>query len=55
VPGVWAAGNVTNASLQVVGAAAEGNAAGGGINMELIMEDLRLALKSSEGPEASEA
>lgn len=40
VPGVWAAGNVANPSLQVVGAAAAGNIAGGAINMDLIMEDV---------------
>jgi thioredoxin reductase len=40
VPGVWAAGNITNSSLQVVGAAAAGNLAGGGINMDLILEDV---------------
>jgi thioredoxin reductase len=40
VPGVWAAGNVANPSLQVVGAAAAGNVAGGAINMDLIMEDV---------------
>jgi thioredoxin reductase len=37
--GVWAAGNVTNASIQVIGAAAAGNLAGASINMDLIQED----------------
>lgn len=36
---VWAAGNLTDASLQVIGAAAAGSRAGAGINADLINED----------------
>jgi len=44
VPGVFAAGNVTDARTQVITAAAAGLAAGAGINADLIAEDTRLAV-----------
>jgi thioredoxin reductase len=43
VPGVWAAGNVTNPMAQVMAAAAAGALAGAGINGELVQEDARAA------------
>jgi thioredoxin reductase len=39
VPGVWAAGNVTDLGAQVGGAAAAGAMAGAAINMDLVAED----------------
>ena len=39
VPGVWAAGNVTDLGAQVGGAAAAGALAGAAINMDLVTED----------------
>ncbi|WP_405929454.1 NAD(P)/FAD-dependent oxidoreductase [Streptomyces griseus] len=44
VPGVWAAGNVTRLTEQVIGAAAAGLMAGGAINGDLIAEDTRDAV-----------
>lgn len=44
VPGVWAAGNVTNPQVQVISAAAAGLAAGAAINVDLIAEDTRAAV-----------
>ncbi|OCC13006.1 NAD(P)/FAD-dependent oxidoreductase [Streptomyces sp. PTY087I2] len=44
VPGVWAAGNVTRLTEQVIGAAAAGLMAAGAVNGDLIMEDTRLAV-----------
>ncbi|MGW3332787.1 NAD(P)/FAD-dependent oxidoreductase [Streptomyces rubiginosohelvolus] len=43
-PGVWAAGNVTRLTEQVIGAAAAGLMAGGAVNGDLIAEDTRLAV-----------
>ncbi|MFD5694584.1 NAD(P)/FAD-dependent oxidoreductase [Streptomyces rubiginosohelvolus] len=43
-PGVWAAGNVTRLTEQVIGAAAAGLMAGGAVNGDLITEDTRLAV-----------
>jgi thioredoxin reductase/SAM-dependent methyltransferase len=42
VPGVWAAGNITDLNAQVMGAAAGGAAAASAINADLIAEDTRL-------------
>ncbi|MFE2653466.1 NAD(P)/FAD-dependent oxidoreductase, partial [Streptomyces sp. NPDC059346] len=42
VPGVWAAGNVTRLTEQVIGAAAAGLMAAGAVNGDLIAEDTRL-------------
>lgn len=44
VPGVWAAGNVSNLMAQVGGAAAAGAMAGAHINGDLIAEETRLAV-----------
>ncbi|WP_420709916.1 NAD(P)/FAD-dependent oxidoreductase [Streptomyces sp. NRRL B-1347] len=46
VPGVWVAGNVTDLSAQVGGAAAAGAAAGAQINADLVTEDTRLAVEA---------
>ncbi|MFJ2025589.1 NAD(P)/FAD-dependent oxidoreductase [Streptomyces sp. NPDC087897] len=43
-PGVWAAGNVTRLTEQVIGAAAAGLMAAGAVNGDLIAEDTRLAV-----------
>ena len=43
VPGVWAAGNVTDLSAQVGGAAAAGALAGAAINADLVAEDAQRA------------
>ncbi|MER6626278.1 NAD(P)/FAD-dependent oxidoreductase [Streptomyces sp. NPDC000931] len=44
VPGVWAAGDVTSPSAQVVGSAAAGNRAGAAINADLVMAEAEHAL-----------
>ena len=44
VPGVFAAGNVSNPMAQVMPSAAAGLAAAGGINFDLITEETRLAV-----------
>ena len=44
VPGVWVAGNVTDLSAQVGGAAAAGAMAGAGINADLVAEDATRAV-----------
>ena len=44
VPGVWAAGNLTNPQTQVVSSAGAGLAAGAAINGDLIAEDTRAAV-----------
>ncbi|SCE59324.1 Thioredoxin reductase [Streptomyces sp. Termitarium-T10T-6] len=43
-PGVWAAGNVTRLTEQVIGAAAAGLMAASAVNGDLIAEDTRLAV-----------
>ena len=45
VPGVWAAGNVTDLSAQVGGAAAAGALAGAQINSDLVLEDAGRAVE----------
>ncbi|MEK6441267.1 NAD(P)/FAD-dependent oxidoreductase [Pseudonocardia sp. T1-2H] len=45
VPGVWAAGNVADLMIQVVGSAAAGVTAGAAINADLVAEDTRLAVE----------
>ncbi|POM27433.1 Thioredoxin reductase [Actinomadura rubteroloni] len=45
VPGVWAAGNVTNLMDQVVAAAAGGVRAAGALNYDLVEDDTRRALE----------
>ena len=44
VPGVWAAGNVTDLSAQVGASAAAGAVAGAQINADLVAEDTRIAV-----------
>ena len=44
VPGVWVAGNASDISAQVSGAAAEGARAAQHINADLVMEDLDRAV-----------
>ncbi|GAA2634534.1 NAD(P)/FAD-dependent oxidoreductase [Paractinoplanes durhamensis] len=46
VPGVWAAGNVTDLSAQVGTAAAAGAFAGAQINFDLVAEETRLAVEA---------
>jgi thioredoxin reductase (NADPH) len=43
VPGVWVAGNVADVTAQVMGAAAQGVAAAAAINVDLVLEDARVA------------
>jgi len=43
VPGVWAAGNLTDLQAQVITAAAAGLAAGAAINLDLVAEEARAA------------
>lgn len=45
VPGVWAAGNATLMTQQVVHAAGDGYKAAGTINNELVMEDIEAAVR----------
>jgi thioredoxin reductase len=44
VPGLWVAGNVTNARAQVITAAGEGSAAAITINADLVGDDVRTAV-----------
>ena len=48
VPGVWVAGNAGDVRAQVVVAAAQGLAAAGQINMDLVMEETRAAAAGAE-------
>jgi thioredoxin reductase len=49
VPGVWAAGNVTDLGAQVGAAAAAGALAGAAINADLIEEETRRAVEAQAG------
>jgi len=49
-PGVWAAGNATDVSAQVVTAAAAGLKAAEAINADLVLEDTRLAVEAARAP-----
>ena len=49
VPGVWAAGNVVDARATVIIAAAQGAAAGGALNHDLVTEDVRRAVDGFAG------
>jgi thioredoxin reductase len=53
VPGVWVAGNVTDLTAQVGGAAAAGALAGAHINADLVAEETRLAVAAYHGLEAA--
>ena len=44
VPGIFAAGNLTDPKAQVMSSAAAGLMAGAGINFDLITEETRLAV-----------
>ena len=44
LPGLWVAGNVTNARAQVITAAGEGSAAAIAINTDLVSDDVRTAV-----------
>ncbi len=50
VPGIWAAGNVTDLMGQVGASAAAGASAGAQINYDLILEDAELAATSPPAP-----
>ncbi|WP_174566884.1 NAD(P)/FAD-dependent oxidoreductase [Nocardia crassostreae] len=50
VPGVWAAGNVTEIAAQVGNSAAAGAFAGAQINADLVTEDTRLAVAAQRVP-----
>ncbi|MFI6166809.1 NAD(P)/FAD-dependent oxidoreductase [Nocardia sp. NPDC051052] len=54
VPGVWVAGNVTDLSAQVGGAAAAGAFAAAHINADLITEETRLAVAAYRNPFSAE-
>ncbi|SDC62900.1 Thioredoxin reductase [Sanguibacter gelidistatuariae] len=49
VPGVWAAGNVSDLMAQVVTSAARGLMVGAAINTDLMNEELRLAVEAYRG------
>jgi thioredoxin reductase len=49
-PGVWAAGNATDVSAQVMTAAAAGLKAAAAINADLVLEDTRLAVEAARSP-----
>jgi thioredoxin reductase len=51
-PGVWAAGNATDVSAQVMTAAAAGLKAAAAINADLVLEDTRLAVEAARAPVA---
>ena len=53
VPGVWVAGNVTDLSAQVGGAAAAGALAGAAINLDLVTEEAREAAAACSEPASS--
>ncbi|MEV6641657.1 NAD(P)/FAD-dependent oxidoreductase [Amycolatopsis sp. NPDC051371] len=57
VPGIWAAGNVVDARATVIIAAAQGAAAAGALNHDLVSEDVRRAVDAFGGftPEAERA
>ncbi len=55
VPGVYAAGNVSNLMAQVITAAAEGVMAGARINADLIEEETRWAVEGHFGPFSADA
>jgi len=55
VPGVWAAGNVTDPSAQVGGAAAAGAFTAAQINGDLVQEDTRIAVAAYRDPFSADA
>jgi thioredoxin reductase len=54
VAGVWAAGNVTDLTAQVMASAAAGVTAGAAINADLIAEDTRRAVSAAGSPFAAD-
>ncbi|MGY4102354.1 FAD-dependent oxidoreductase [Nocardia sp. R16R-3T] len=54
IPGVWAAGNVTDLMAQVGAAAAAGAAAGAQINADLVAEQTRRAVAAYREPRSPE-
>ena len=52
VPGVHAAGNVTDLSMTLMGSAAHGNRVGAMINAQLVLEDAERAVGALRGPSA---
>ena len=55
VPGVWAAGNVTDLAVQVGGAAAAGAVAAAAINLDLVIEEAREAAAACSEPSSAAA
>ena len=55
VPGVWAAGNVTDLVAQVGSSAAAGAAAGAQINADLVAEETREAVSAFRDPFSAES
>ena len=55
IPGVWAAGNVTDLAAQVGGAAAAGAMAGAQINADLVAEETRRAVAAGRDPFSAKA
>ena len=55
IPGVWAAGNVTDLAAQVGGAAAAGAMAGARINADLVAEETRQAVAAGRDPFSAKA
>ena len=53
VPGVWAAGNITDLAAMVTAAAASGTTAGAGINADLVTEDATAAVRERRGASVS--
>jgi len=53
VPGVWVAGNAADVTAQVVVAAAQATAAATAINVDLVLEDARRALRATGAHAAS--
>ncbi|MGY1743009.1 MULTISPECIES: NAD(P)/FAD-dependent oxidoreductase [unclassified Blastococcus] len=53
VPGIWVAGNAGDVRAQVVVAAAQGLAAAGQVNMDLVMEETRAAVAARTGAGAA--
>jgi hypothetical protein len=55
VAGVWAAGNVSDLTAQVMASAAAGVTAGAAINADLISEDTRWAVSAAGSPFTAES
>jgi len=50
IAGVWVAGNITDLSGQVIGAAAEAGRSAAAINADLVAEDVRIAVAAGREP-----